>query len=235
MSGKAKQQGAGPKLPCPTYQTCIDPTPQQQTNLRTHYFKVIEHGTKLFNAHRLLNSLAFLLGLIGMIVIFSTEEFEEGWSSRERHIIYGIVMMVAVFLQVGVHTCGMRVSPRFSGGSFPTPPTPKPRPTDTPVFISNTQPDPPPRGLPRRQDQVAPPLVRPRHQPLGLFRRLHGVSRVRCLVLNHTTIYLYTHTRPNTRYELAGGGSNDGGEGPEGGDLMFVYVVFFLWYITKLG
>lgn len=35
-----------------------------------------------------------------MIVIFATEEFEEGWSSRERHIIYGIVMMVAVFLQV---------------------------------------------------------------------------------------------------------------------------------------
>ena len=26
----------------------------KQTNLRTHYFKVIEHGTKLFNAHRLL-------------------------------------------------------------------------------------------------------------------------------------------------------------------------------------
>lgn len=45
-----------------------------QTNLRSHYFKVIEHGTKLYNAHRLLNSLSFLVGLVGMVVIFSTEE-----------------------------------------------------------------------------------------------------------------------------------------------------------------
>jgi hypothetical protein len=49
-----------------------------QTNLRTHYFKVIEHGTKLFNAHRFLNSLAFFLGLVGMIIIFATEEVRRG-------------------------------------------------------------------------------------------------------------------------------------------------------------
>ena len=26
-------------------------------------------------------------------------QFKEGWSSRERHILYGISMMLAVFLQ----------------------------------------------------------------------------------------------------------------------------------------
>lgn len=50
-----------------------------QTNLRTHYFKVIEHGTKLFNAHRLLNTLAFVVGLVGMIVILTAEEEVGGW------------------------------------------------------------------------------------------------------------------------------------------------------------
>jgi hypothetical protein len=55
-----------------------------QTNLRSHYFKVIEHGTKLFNAHRLLNTLSFLLGLIGMIIIFATDEVKRPWMTRRK-------------------------------------------------------------------------------------------------------------------------------------------------------
>jgi len=35
-----------------------------------------------------------------MIIILSTEEFKEGLSSKERHIIYGFTMIVAVFLQI---------------------------------------------------------------------------------------------------------------------------------------
>lgn len=44
-----------------------------------------------------------------------------------------------------------------------------------------------------------------------------------------------TNIRRKIRYELAGGGSNDGGEGLESGDKMFIYAVFCLWYIAKFG
>lgn len=71
-----------------------------QTNLRSNYFKAIEHGTKLWNAHRALNGGAFVLGLIGMIIILSAEEFKEGLGSKERHVIYGFVIIVAMFLQI---------------------------------------------------------------------------------------------------------------------------------------
>ncbi|KAM3573475.1 hypothetical protein VYU27_004582 [Nannochloropsis oceanica] len=71
-----------------------------KTNLRSNYFKAVEHGTKLWNAHRALNGGAFVLGLIGMIIILSAEEFKEGLGSKERHVIYGFVIIVAMFLQV---------------------------------------------------------------------------------------------------------------------------------------
>lgn len=35
-----------------------------------------------------------------MIIILSAEEFKEGLGSKERHVIYGFVIIVAMFLQV---------------------------------------------------------------------------------------------------------------------------------------
>ncbi|TFJ84121.1 hypothetical protein NSK_004594 [Nannochloropsis salina CCMP1776] len=71
-----------------------------KTNLRTNYFKVIEHGSRLWSAHRGLNTLAFILGLVGMIIILSADEFKEAMGSKERHVIYGFSMIVALFVHI---------------------------------------------------------------------------------------------------------------------------------------
>jgi hypothetical protein len=68
--------------------------------LRTNYFKVIEHGSRLWSAHRGLNTLAFILGLVGMIIILSADEFKEAMGSKERHVIYGFSMIVALFVHI---------------------------------------------------------------------------------------------------------------------------------------
>jgi hypothetical protein len=35
-----------------------------------------------------------------MIIILTAEEFEEGLESKHRHVIYGFVIIVAIFLQI---------------------------------------------------------------------------------------------------------------------------------------
>jgi hypothetical protein len=47
-----------------------------QTNLRSNFFKVYENGTRLFNAHRILNVTAYALSIIAMIIILTTKNFK---------------------------------------------------------------------------------------------------------------------------------------------------------------
>ena len=44
--------------------------------------------------------MAFLGGIIGMIIILATDEYKEGIAIPDRHLIYGFTMMVSLFLQI---------------------------------------------------------------------------------------------------------------------------------------
>lgn len=78
-----------------------------QTKLWSGYFKVLENRTSLWNVHRALNVSAFLIALVGMIVVLTTKEFanavDKAQSSdggAERHVIYAFALIAAAVLQV---------------------------------------------------------------------------------------------------------------------------------------
>ncbi len=139
----------------PSIHTC------PQTNLRTNYFNVIENGSRLWNVHRGLNSLALVLGLVGMIIILSVEEFQEAMSPIQRHIIYGFVMIVAVFLQIFFRVAYPSV--RLQEGLA--------------LYITSVSscPTHPRTHPPTGQVQVGTPLGGPPHQHLGVLRGLYGL------------------------------------------------------------
>lgn len=73
-----------------------------QEGLSSKYFKKAKFGPQLFNSHRILQGLAFVLAIIAMIIIATTEEAEEGVKEAARHVIYGITLLAAAVIQIAV-------------------------------------------------------------------------------------------------------------------------------------